>query len=58
MNALLNDCEDQFQGISPIDLCIQPNYDMMFNTDILQKYYELQSNIEIIKQRRKMWHDL
>lgn len=58
INSLLNDSEDQFQGIGPIDLCMQPNYDIMFNPEILQKYYDLSNNIEIIKQRTELWHDL
>ena len=57
-NALLNDCEDQFQGIGPIDLCTQVNYDILFDPQILQKYYDLQVNKKVIKQRTSMWHEL
>ena len=54
----LNDTLDSYKELGTVDLLEQPNYDVLFPTDIMHNYFDLHSNPEIVKQKSEKWLQL
>ena len=54
----INDTLDSYKEVGTVDLLEQANYDVLLPTEILEKYLDLDSNPESVRQSSDKWIEL